>query len=341
MTSRFVKIFILTILLSLGIVSLSQADDRIYYRNKDGKVIDTVGKIKEESINGVRFSPNVGKEINVLADDIVRLVYEIPSSLRLELNPIFASEDRGDFKGAYEAIKPFEKKFKANSSVTKMATRGLEFSIAKLKAETQQPEAKTAMIDFIRKYPANWQSWVLARQLTTMQAKDNDIANAIKIWSQLSATNNILPAMKQIAELQIVDLMLQSKMFTEAKAKIDTLIKGMPSTDLNRKKLEIYLILCKAKDEKIENLVKEIQTVIDRNLDNRLRAVAYNILGDCYDLKGLKRDAMWQYLTVETVYNQDKEERLKSLNRLAKLFESDFHDSDRAKQFREKANKLH
>ena len=55
-------------------------------------------------------------------------------------------------------------------------------------------------------------------------------------------------------------------------------------------------------------------------------------------MKGLAQDAKFAYLWVDAVYNQDRQEHVKALERLAKLFDADpLKDEGRAQYFRDKA----
>ncbi len=52
-------------------------------------------------------------------------------------------------------------------------------------------------------------------------------------------------------------------------------------------------------------------------------------------MANLPRDARWQFLWVEAVYNQDHEEVVKALARLVEVFEK-LGDKEHASQYREK-----
>ena len=48
---------------------------------------------------------------------------------------------------------------------------------------------------------------------------------------------------------------------------------------------------------------------------------------------------MWEFLNVEVVYNQDKDEVTKAMRRLVEIFDA-VGDKDRADQYREKLRKV-
>jgi hypothetical protein len=82
-------------------------------------------------------------------------------------------------------------------------------------------------------------------------------------------------------------------------------------------------------------VVKAVEDVIAKAADPGVRAVAHNALGEYYLTHNRPRDAMWQFLWVETVYNQDRDEVVKAVGRLAAVFDK-LGDKDRAEAYREK-----
>jgi len=85
--------------------------------------------------------------------------------------------------------------------------------------------------------------------------------------------------------------------------------------------------------------VAAIEAEIAKTKDPAVRAAAYGMLGELYLAADKPREAMWQFLWVEVVYNQDRDEVIKALARLADTFRIQ-GDDDRAKSYREKARRL-
>ena len=75
---------------------------------------------------------------------------------------------------------------------------------------------------------------------------------------------------------------------------------------------------------------------IDKTADPALKATAYNLLGDYYrrDPKHQK-DALYAYLWVDVIHNQDPIESAKAVSRLAGLFQ-ELRDEERAKKYRDR-----
>ena len=84
--------------------------------------------------------------------------------------------------------------------------------------------------------------------------------------------------------------------------------------------------------------VDDYDNSIGKTPDPSLKALGYNVLGDVYFAKGQKRDAMWSYLWVDVVYNQDRGEQLKAMTRLIRIFEAD-NDKEKAQMYKEKLSR--
>ena len=85
--------------------------------------------------------------------------------------------------------------------------------------------------------------------------------------------------------------------------------------------------------------MKDIEDKIAATKEPTVRAVGYGMLGELYLASKKPRDAMWMFIWVETVYNQDKDEVLKALVRLASIFKG-MMDEDNERLYREKIRRL-
>jgi len=83
----------------------------------------------------------------------------------------------------------------------------------------------------------------------------------------------------------------------------------------------------------------KLEEAIAAAKDPLTRGLGYNFLGDLYAAAGQNRDAMWSYLWVDTVYNQDRDEQVVAVRRLVELMEK-AGDKDRADQFRDKLARI-
>jgi hypothetical protein len=81
--------------------------------------------------------------------------------------------------------------------------------------------------------------------------------------------------------------------------------------------------------------VKKVEDAIGKATDLSLKALGYNVLGDLYLAQKKPREAMWSYLWVDVVYNQDRGEHLKAMTRLIKIFK-EANDTEKAQLYTEK-----
>ena len=82
-------------------------------------------------------------------------------------------------------------------------------------------------------------------------------------------------------------------------------------------------------------MVDEIKKRISASKDATVRAVGFGVAGELYLIANRPRDAMWEFLAVETLYNSDRDEVLKAMCRLVQAFQAQM-DEDRPKQYRDK-----
>ncbi len=77
-----------------------------------------------------------------------------------------------------------------------------------------------------------------------------------------------------------------------------------------------------------------MQQVNKETTDKNLKASAYNALGVSYYSGEQLKEARWEFLWVDVVYNQDKAEHAKALYYLYKIFDK-LDEKERAQECRE------
>ena len=83
----------------------------------------------------------------------------------------------------------------------------------------------------------------------------------------------------------------------------------------------------------------KLQAAIDAASDPAARGLGYTALAELQVANGLPREAMWAYLWVDVVYNQNHDDHVLAVARLVQLFEA-MGDKERADQFREKLTRV-
>jgi hypothetical protein len=118
-------------------------------------------------------------------------------------------------------------------------------------------------------------------------------------------------------------------------------VKTVPEASPQALRLQISLAECQAagatpdQPERAETAAKNLEALLPKITDLDLKALAYNTLGFCHAQAKRSKDAVWDYLWVDVVYNQNRQEHARALYHLAKLF-AERKEEKKAQQFKAK-----
>lgn len=315
----------------LVVASSVNAQDKVTFRERGvkGGVQVINGKIDSESVAGVKIGART-----ISSADIIDVQYDVPPSIKLDYPKAVSAEN----KSPVDAIKEYDSLLK-NQSVqnSPRIKRHFEFKIAMLTAARAEDGADQAnkAIEMLDKFKAenadSWQLVPLTRALgrLCLHKEPPDYAAARKAYEDLANAANAPADVKAECTLLVIDLLIQADKLSEAQARISVL----PASD---PRIPIYRIGVAASSDKIADAVKQLEEFIEKTSDRGLKAAAYNMIGDCSrrDPK-LKKDALYAYLWVDVVYNDDAVETAKAQRRLAELF-AELKDDERAKKYRDR-----
>jgi hypothetical protein len=311
----------------VGIVAApAVAQDRVTYRDRTGKATQTAsGKIESESLAGIKIASRT-----IPIADVIDVQYDVPGAIKLEYPRAIAAEGRS----AAEAVGIYEGLLKSPSVQNNPAIRRhIEYRIAMLTAARGEegPEQRQKAVAALTKFKADhkdaWQLLPLTRTLArlALDREPPDYDAARKAYDDLAAAPGAPAEIKAECAYQSIDLLLSAGKLDEAKRKA----AALPSSD---PRARVYQIGCQPGPD----AARQIEDMIDKTEDRAVKAAAYNMLGDVYrrDAK-TKKDAVYAYLWVDVIYNDDPTEVAKADDRLATLF-TELKDEDRAKKFRDK-----
>jgi tetratricopeptide (TPR) repeat protein len=313
--------------------------DRVERRDKKGGTIIVSGKILEESAGGVKIKQQgFGKEEMIPSSDILRVTYgELPAKASLDLGKLAADEAAKDYpkvlKG-YESVQALPEMKTAPAG----AQRYIDYRIASLRGfvaegDEQLKAAIKGLSDFATAHPDTWEYPHAARQLGRLQANTGDYANATKTFTALKTAPNMPAEFQQDATAALIDIAFQSDDYPTGEARIKEVLADAKTSPALKAKVDMYQLGLEGAKGDLATTVKKIEDAIAKTPDPALKGLGYNVLGDVYLAKNQKRDAMWSYLWVDVVYNQDRGEHLKAMTRLIKIFEG---DEDKVKLYKEK-----
>jgi len=259
---------------------------------------------------------------------------------------------RAAFKADRDSIEGAEAKRKASiaAAVTgygdvlskisdKLVKLHLEYRLVALKAReaVEDGKAPTAAVfkltEYANKNPNTWQAvqaLKTAARIVTDQAQ-HDQAEAI--YKQL-AEMDLSPDMKLDYELQAALVSVQAGKFDQAMKKLQAMVAKMPKGSRQAVRAQVAQAECLANAKKIDEAIAMVKPILKDVTDKAGKAAAYNTLGYCYFQKEDFKQARWEFLWVDVVYNQDRNEHAKALYYLTQTFEK-MNEPEKAQECRE------
>jgi uncharacterized protein HemY len=113
------------------------------------------------------------------------------------------------------------------------------------------------------------------------------------------------------------------------------MLEKQPKDSPANLRIRIALVECLGYGDKkdLAEARKLAADVLNETKDKTLRAQAYNAMGVSYAKNKLWREASWEFLWVDMIYNQDKKVHAKALYYLVIVFEN-LGEVDRAREWR-------
>lgn len=339
---RFIGFITLTaLILIIASQAFVSAQDKVERRDKKGAITSVTGKILEENAGGVKIKPQgLGKEETIPSSEIVRMSYaDFPTKASIDIGKLATAEQARDFptllKG-YESVQALPE-LKSSGPA---ARRYIDFRVVSLRAavaegDEQLKSAVKGLSDFINANADSWEYPHAARQLARLQADTGDYAGATKTYDALEKAGNVPGEFKQEATAAMIDIAFQADDEAAGQKRIEAIMKDANAPAALKARAEMYQRGIDAGKEDLTAAVKKIEEAINKATDPSLKALGYNVLGDVYRKKKQPRDAMWSYLWVDQIYNQDRGEHLKAMTRLIKIFDEE-SDKEKSTLYKEK-----
>lgn len=324
--------------------------DQVTVRDrKDGstKVLSgtyTVGK------DGFQVVGADKKAVTINPDDVVKIaIGELPGIDRNIILGIMAKEDKKDYKTAYEDAK---KALAGAAAAPERTKRYLTFRmiannnhiVDELDADKgwkeKAEEISKDWRQFLQDYPVGWETWAAAKARTRVLVELGKFDEAAGTWTKLAASKDLPPDARLDAALQEIDLNIRAKVYAPAAVAAAEL--GKTAAGPRKERLAIYEIATKgaAGDKAALDAVTQIKAEMDKTKDPAVHATGFSMMAELYLLANKPRDAMWAFLWVETVLNQDRDEAFKAVVQLANLFETKLMDEEQARKYRDKLKRL-
>lgn len=325
--------------------------DKVFYlEKKTGKILSSEGTIKE-SAAGIVVSANGKEKSKHLPSEIVRVEFgDTPGLTPDDKSSLFTLENEKDLEKAARGFAALSKKVTNDRAKRAYELRELQLLVksAESKDEGTYKTVASGLVGriagFSKSSSKSWEFWPAGKLATRIYTDLGQSVKAAEIYTGLANTADVPSELKAEAKIFAADALLKSN-FANGKDAVAKLLsdKDIPTAGTLREKLAIYDLWAKAEAPVAgtapADALKKIQASIDASKDNTTRAAGFNAKGELLFAVGLYRESMWEFLNVEVVYNQDKEEVAKAMQRLAELFDK-FGEKERSDSYREKLRKI-
>jgi TolA-binding protein len=319
------------------------AEETVTVRNQETPI---KGVITQESGAGVTIK--IGKGTKTLpADDIIDVVHEDvePIKARLALRQARAAEKESSDPAGKEAKRKEKlaealKIYQANLPVLnvdqKSAKCHVEYKIAVLSARQAQEaagfvdDAIAKLTVFKTKFPNSWQLGGSLKLLAELQLDKKQYKEAEDTYKEL-AEANVGEETKQEAELLAALVTVRTGKHELAQKRLRALIARLPKDSKQAGRARVAEAECLIAANKHGEATKLLRQIVKETNDKTMKAAAYNALGASLFAAGQYKEARWEFLWVDVVYNQDRNEHAKALYYLWKTF-SQLGEMERAQE---------
>jgi TolA-binding protein len=193
-------------------------------------------------------------------------------------------------------------------------------------------EAVGKLKEFVTKHPKTWHLMRAAKMLALAQLDLEQYADAEQTY-QLLAKADVPEVVRADAEVQALLVTMRAGKYAEAETRLRGLIDKLPKGP-EQIRAKVALAECLAAAKKVPEAKAVLKKVLDDTRDKQMRALAYNTMGYCYWANEQWQDARWEFLWVDTIYNQDRNQHAKALYYLADIF-ARLGEGERARECRE------
>jgi tetratricopeptide (TPR) repeat protein len=185
---------------------------------------------------------------------------------------------------------------------------------------TDPKNAIVRLSDFVKANPQGWQVVRSLTLLAKLHEAAKDYTGAKASYTQLAGLD-VPDEIKQNALLQVAMADVRLGQFAAAEPKLANLLKTMPKGSTVYGRTLLAQAECLLAGNKTDEAMAILKKTVKDSPDKTLKAIAYNTLGvSLYNAEKYK-EARWEFLWVDVVYNTDKAEHAKALYYLTQTFE--------------------
>jgi hypothetical protein len=341
---------------SLGLLATAYGQtstnpDKVFYYDKVKKQ-DTsqTGKIADESPSKITMDNKLSFAVSEVKD--VSYIGRLALDKRAKYGAALTAEEnieKASAAGKKAAIETAIAAYEAAMPDVKtipFAQRHFDYKIASLTARLagEEPKKRKDAIDLLIKFQKShadgWQITRAVQRLADLQIAAEDFKGATATLKALEKMKGVPDDVQAAIPGRLVDVLISAKEFKEASAQIDTLLKGVKADSPEAFALKLKKIQVDGSvPGQLDKTVKQIDDMIKAAKDRKQLAVCYNTKGQLLLSNNRGKEALYEFLYVDLIYNDDAAETGKACFELAKLFDK-IKQPARAKEYAEKADRL-
>ncbi len=217
------------------------------------------------------------------------------------------------------------------------ALRYVQYRMAMLAVDAAKgdPSKVKAAIDALNNFrstnSAGWEIVPATKTVARLLEDSGDKKGALDAYDDLGRNPDVPADIRLNTNLLVAHMLIQDGKFDGAEKKLSSVLAE--TKDPKQKAyVQVNLIQTQVAQGKATSPADLQGLIKGAGDDDKLKALAYNTLGDYYQQAKQPDEAFWQYLRVDVLFNQDREERARSLYNLWKLFDSVRHDPQRSRE---------
>ncbi|MSR30221.1 MAG: hypothetical protein EXR99_01830 [Gemmataceae bacterium] len=330
-----------------------QAQDSVKYNDRAKKGISEVnGAIIGDSVKGLVFKKTGVKEpLEIPAIDIISVFYnpssgitsiDVKSALGNEVKAMLPSTKQEDKLKLLESGEKDINALIAKIGGDKRLKNYLSFRVAKIKAEIALDKPETAkdaiksLANFRLDNPNSWMTFHAIKTQAELLERSGKTDEAVLAYASIARLPGVPTEARADADFLAIRLMVRAGQIANADAKIKELDAYISPNDSRKAQVGAFKLESDFLQKKLDNFDKAAREVFNSSDEPAVRGKALNLLGEYLLGKGNVEGAFWNFLKVDTLYNQDAGEHARALYNLSLLFDSVKKDPIRARQSREK-----
>lgn len=328
----------------VGLVGVSWGEDEVTVRSREKPV---TGVIKSETPRGIVLEKTKGKE-TFGTEEILDIYYDLPGSPEVKFGAY--SGARKEEKDSLDPAKEAKRKAHLLAAIAKykevvekakdkLPLRHMRYKIATLQLRLSLEEgdpiepAIKLLEEFKTNFPASWQVVPVLQTLAQVRSGRGEFKEAAAAYEELAGLD-LTPDAQVDAQIQAASVSIRAKKHDEAMKKLEALVSKLPKGSRQALRAQVAVGECLIAQGKADEAMVFLRGILKESTDKGVKAAAYNALGEGFMKKEQYKDARWEFLWVDVVYNQDPVEHARALYNLARTFDA-LGEADRALECRE------